>query len=111
MAYIKRGTTPTLAVQIDGIKPEMVQSVEFTFKLRLAEQEPEILGKIYPGVVSYDAAEGRWLVPFTEAETRLFRPRSDVYMDTRITLSDGTIPTTELAHFCVEETLFEAVGE
>ena len=111
MAFIKRGTTPTLAVQIDGITPEAVQRVEFTFKLRPMEKEPEILGKIYPGDVSYDAEAGRWLVPFTEAETRLFRPRSDVYMDTRITLADGTIPTTEIAHFCVAETLFEAVGE
>ena len=44
MAFIKRGTTPTLAVQIEGITPEAVQSVEFTFKLRPMEKEPEILG-------------------------------------------------------------------
>lgn len=111
MTYIKRGTTPTLAVQIEGITPEAVERVEFTFKLRPAEQEPEILGKLYPGAVGYDAETERWLVPFTEAETRLFLPRRDVYMDTRITLTDGTIPTTEIAHFCVAETLFEAVGE
>lgn len=107
MTSIKRGTTPTLRVQIDGIAPADVKTVEFIFKLRPSDREPSILYKAYPDSMTFDKDSETWLVPFTDAETRLFIPRSTVYMDTRIILLDGTIPTTEIVSFTVTDTLFE----
>lgn len=107
MAFIKRGTTPTLSIIIDGITPTDVSKVEFIFKPRRSEEARCIMEKSYPENVSYDANESVWHIPFTDAETRVFTPGCDIFMDTRITLKDGAIPATEITSFKVTETLFE----
>ena len=106
MAQIKRGTTPTIRVKLDGIRPEDVQSVEFIFKPFVIEEGHELLKKSYPGDVTYDETEALWLIPLTEAESRLFPQRKRVYMDTRITFPDGAVPFTNIVDFCVYDTLF-----
>lgn len=106
MAQIKRGTTPTIRVRLEGIRPEAVKSVEFIFKPFVIEDGHELLKKSYPGQVQYDDTGQLWLIPLTEEETRLFPQRKRVYMDTRITFPDGAIPATNIVDFSVYETLF-----
>lgn len=106
MTQIKRGTTPTIRVQLEGIRPEDVQSVEFIFKPFVIEDGHELLKKSYPGDVTYDDTGQLWLIPLTESESRLFPQRKRVYMDTRITFPDGAVPFTNIVDFCVYDTLF-----
>lgn len=106
MTYIKRGTTPTIRVRLEGIRPEDVQSVEFIFKPFVIEEGHVLLRKAYPGGVTYDETEALWLIPLEEEETRLFPQKKRVYMDTRITFPDGAIPATTIVDFSVYETLF-----
>lgn len=108
MASIKRGTTPTLLVQINGITPEDVNKIEFLFKHQPREFGKEICVKAYPGDdVTFDAESSCFCIALTEAETRAFFAGNTAYMDTRITLTDWSIPATEIAAFGVSETLFK----
>ena len=106
MTQIKRGTTPTIRVRMDGIKPEDVRSVEFLIKPIVTDAGYELLHKVYPGDVTYDETEALWLLPLTEEETRRMPKYKRVYMDTRITFPDGAIPATNIVDLSVTETLF-----
>lgn len=106
MTQIKRGTTPTIRVRMEGIKPEDVKSVEFLIKPFVTDEGHELLHKVYPGDVTYDENEALWLLPLTEEETRLMPKYKRVYMDTRITFPDGAIPATNIVDLSVTETLF-----
>ena len=106
MTQIKRGTTPTIRVRMVGIKPEDVRSVEFLIKPIVTDAGYELLHKVYPGDVTYDATEALWLLPLTEEETRRMPKYKRVYMDTRITFPDGAIPATNIVDLSVTETLF-----
>lgn len=110
MTSIKRGTTPTIVVQIDGITPEDIQKIEFIFKHNAKESAKEICYKVYPGNdVTFDQQSGCFHISVTEDETRAFLAGATGYMDTRITLLNGSIPATDIARFVVMETLFKAV--
>lgn len=106
MATIKRGTTPTIRVRLEGIKPEDVRSVEFLIKPFVTDAGYELLHKSYPGDVTYDDAEALWLIPLTQEETRRLPKYKRVYMDTRIIFLDGAIPDTNIVDMSVKETLF-----
>lgn len=106
MTYIKRGTTPTIRVRMDGIKPEGVKSVEFLIKPFITDEGHELLHKAYPGDVTYDDTEALWLLPLTQEDTRRLPKYKRVYMDTRITFLDGAIPFTNIVELSVTETLF-----
>lgn len=106
MTHIKRGTTPTIRVQLEGIRPEDVRRVEFMFKPFITDAGHVLLHKSYPGDVTYDDAEELWLLPLTQEDTRRLPKFKHVYMDTRITFSDGTIPATNIVDLSVTETLF-----
>lgn len=106
MTTIKRGTTPTIRVRMEGIKPEDVKSVEFLVKPFVTDEGHELLHKVYPGDVSYDDTDSLWLLPLTEEETRRLPKYNRVYMDTRITFPDGAIPATNIVDLSVTETLF-----
>ena len=106
MTQIKRGTTPTIRVRMEGIKPEDVRSVEFLFKPIVTDAGYELLHKVYPGDVTYDDANSLWLIPLTQEETRRLPKYKRVYMDTRITFPDGAIPATNIVDLSVTETLF-----
>lgn len=110
MNDIKRGTTPTINVKIDGLDFGEIQKVEFVFKYRAISTDPEICSKYYPGGgVSYDSSVPCFSIRFSDEETREFAPGSRIYMDTRITLVGGAIPMTNIAQFSVTETLFGEV--
>lgn len=107
MPFIKRGTTPTITVQITGITPEDAEKIEFIFKHQKSEYAREICAKVYPGEdVSYHSDTSCFHIALTDAETRLFQANNTVYMDTRITLVGGTIPATEIVSFGITDTLF-----
>lgn len=106
MTNIKRGTTPTIRVRLDGIKPEEVKSVEFMFKPVITDAGHVLLQKKYPGDVTYDDTEKLWLLPLTQKDTRRLPKFKRVYMDTRITFQDGAIPATNIVDLSVTETLF-----
>lgn len=106
MTQIKRGTTPTIRVRLEGIRSEDVRSVEFLIKPFVTDEGHELLHKSYPGDVTYDEAEALWLLPLTEEETRRLPKYTRVYMDTRITFQDGAVPFTNIVDLSVTETLF-----
>lgn len=106
MTNIKRGTTPTIRVRLDGIKPEDIRSVEFLFKPVITDAGHVLLHKEYPGDVTYDDTEELWLLPLTKEDTRRLPKFKRVYMDTRITFVDGAIPYTNIVDIQVTETLF-----
>lgn len=106
MPNIKRGTTPTIRVRLDGILPEDVRSVEFLFKPVITDAGHVLLHKKYPGDVTYDETDKLWLIPLTQNDTRRLPKFKLVYMDTRITFSDGAIPATNIVELSVTETLF-----
>lgn len=108
MTNIKRGTTPTIMVQIDGITPADAEKIEFVFKHQMLETAHEICYKAYPGAaVTFDAENGCFLIAFSDEETRAFVRGNTVYMDTRIIFPDGSIPATEIVRIGVTETLFQ----
>lgn len=109
---IKRGTTPTLLISVDGIAPENVEKIEFIFKNSCVEYARELFRKAFPGDdVDYDVESKCYRVSLTDAETRNFAAGKTMYMDTRITLIGGKIPATDIVHFEVSDTLFQDVTE
>lgn len=105
---MKRGTTPTLKINIQKISINDIDHIDFVFKEALIESAPTIITRSYPKDVSYDESENVLLMPFTEEETRLFS-NSIIYMDTRIVTNDGKIPATNIARLKVCATLFDEV--
>lgn len=104
---MKNGTTPTLKVQIQNFNVSQAQRVEFVFKAQKKEAAKLLLKKCWPDDVTYDEENGLFLLRISEEESRIFVPNSRVYMDTRITLTGGAIPTTSIAEIFVTPTLFE----
>lgn len=110
MDGFKRGTTPVLAVKFN-IKPVEISTIDFLFKQEREEDAPALVEKSYPTDVDYDSETERYLVPLTEEETRLFLPNHAFYMDTRITLTNGLIPETEIVKLRMGGTLFQEEQE
>lgn len=116
---MKQNTTPILPIEI--LMPfENVQRIEFIFKRLntnnynndLYRSYPALLHKVYEGSdipVSEQTSESFIVqVPFTEEET-LSLPVGPLHMDTRIVLSDGSVPETQIVKINVTATLFEEV--
>lgn len=99
-AAIKRGTTPTLQIYLDGVDMADVASVTFLFKELAEEGAPTVLEKtvISPPANPVD-------VDFTLEETYML-PAAALWMDTKLHLKDDKIPPTELIRVNVLETLF-----
>lgn len=104
---MKRGTTPCLVVAIKPIDFEAIDHVDFLFRQDNSETSCPKLEKQYPTDVTYDAEREAFLVPLTQEETRRFAPNRNVYMDTRIVLTDGHIPATPIVKLYMHPTLFE----
>ena len=102
---VKRGTTPTLEIKLNNIDFADVKSIDFVFKHQKSESGRVIVKKSYPDDGKYEDDVVK--LRFEESETRKFTSGSVVYMDTRIILSDGSIPETSIAEFNVNPTLFE----
>ena len=106
MNGIKRGTTPYLAVKFN-IRNREISTIDFVFKQEMDEDATPLVTKMYPPDVTYNSELDRYLVPLTEAQTRLFLPNHAFYMDTRITLTNGLIPETEIVKLRMGGTLIE----
>ena len=103
---MKRGTTPVLPVHF-SINNDDVETIEFLFKQEKSESAPEILLKTYPGEdVEYKESYNIYNVAFTSEETRLFAEDQPFYMDTRITMTGGSIPETPIVTLRMHPTLF-----
>lgn len=100
---MKRGTTPTIQIEHE-LDISGVDSVCFLFKQKKSEDAPAILVKIYPGEVTEQ--NGVFFVPFTEAETRRFKPGEEFYCDPKIKLKGGKIPATEILTLNCDPTLW-----
>lgn len=111
MESIKRGTTPTISAHVEGVEIDNIEKIEFIFKHIVSSRAAAICTKFYPGGgVSYDAQNETFDIALTDAETRKFWAASTAYMDTRITLTGGVIPQTDIVQFSVLETLFPEVA-
>ncbi len=112
---MKRETTPTLPVRIGAVYDESIQSIEFIFKQDKSADDAILLHKSYTSpdlpVGDCDDTGFTLLVAFS-LEDMSALPVGKIYMDTRITYSDGTIPETEIVSLFINETLFntEAMG-
>lgn len=105
MNGIKRGTTPYLAVRVN-IRNREISTIDFVFKQEMDEDAVALVEKSYPTDVDYNGELDRYMVPLTEEETRRFLPNHAFYMDTRITLTNGLIPETEIKKLRMGGTLF-----
>lgn len=96
-----------------GILPGMIQRADFVFKQHRSEKSKTLLTKTYmaDGEGEVYLNGGKFIVPMTERETRLFAAGREFYMDSKITLTDGGVPETEIAALRMNETLFEEVEE
>ena len=99
-AAIKRGTTPTLQIYLDGVDMADVSKVDFLFKEIQSEIKKPIIQKT---VVSPESNTVQ--VDFTLEDTYAMCT-AELWMDTRITLKDGKIPPTEMVKINVRKTLF-----
>lgn len=103
---IKRGTTPVISVRFKGLGADVaVETAEFVFKQECSESAPALVCKSWPGEVMREE-DGAYRVPFSEAETRLFRAGRYMYMDTRLRLAGGFIAAAPVTALMVQPTLF-----
>lgn len=100
---MKRGTTPTLQIEHD-LDMSTVSKVEFLFKQNKLESGNAVLIKTYPDDVTEN--DGKFNIPFTGEETRLFASNRNFYCDPKITLSNGMIPATEILELSCSPTLW-----
>lgn len=112
MIEIQRGTTPVIPVRLQNLDDgKEIESVEFVFKARNAEQAPEIVRKKYPGG-GVSKEDGAFCLFLTETDTRKLMAFTTMFLGTRIRYKDGTIPYCKTVPVHVDETLFqEVIGE
>lgn len=102
---MKNGTTSILPVRF-RLNSSDIESIIFLFKQEKSNSAPEILVKNYPGQVEYNEEENIFKIPFSEADTWLFAEDKPFYMDTKITLVDGSVPETTIVTLRMHPTLF-----
>lgn len=106
---MKRGTTPTLKIQLVGLDIEEAIKIEFLFKQTLDEDCQQKVKKIFiandeDSPVQYENQV--FYVPFDEEETRIFKSGCVFYMDTRIFLGGGQVTSTNIVPLKMLPTLF-----
>lgn len=110
-AAFKRNTTPTLPITVN-IPLSRVRRLEFVFKSKCTESHPVLLHKVFnAGEIPVDDSVStevyfKVLLTLNEKETAVFQP-GEIYMDTRIELTDGTVPETGIIILEVTPSLFE----
>lgn len=100
---MKRGMADTLDIYMNVDYSE-VDTIDFIFKDINSESADILVSKNYPNECTLDDDTCILSIPFTEEETRKFN--RFIYMDTKITKNDGTIPETEVIKIIVKPTLF-----
>lgn len=109
---MKRGTTPTLLINIDT-DISSLKLIEFVFKREPCPDLPAIVEKRYDSnswIIQDGATPESFTieVSFTGEETMKF-PHKSVYMDTRLVTLYGDILATEIVPINVGNTLFSEV--
>lgn len=108
---MKRRTTPTLPIRIK-LNVNDIETIDFLFKQIKSESAPEILRKVFPSdAVTYNGERNFFEIAFSENDTTLFKEDAPFYMDTRITLVNGTVPETPIITLRMHPTLFGAANE
>ena len=103
---MKKGTTPTLRIQLDNLDFTKVAEIKFIFKQQKDEWCDDKIIKTYPGDVLLDEDKKLFSIHFKEEETRSFEGGESIYMDTKITFLDGNITGTNIVSILVSDTLF-----
>ena len=104
---MKRGTTPTIKIHIGLDDYTDIDHVDFIFAQNCDENSKTKIKKFYPSdCVSFDESTGVYSISFTESETRVFRPNSTAFIDTRPVLKNGSILATEITEVDIYQTLF-----
>lgn len=103
---MKRGTTPTLKVQID-LDMDQIDHVDFLLKQEKNDRDTlQTVLKTYPSEdVEYN--DGIFYVSYTEDDSRTFTHDTKVWLDVRPVLTNGKIVATELARVFIYPTLFK----
>lgn len=104
---MKRRTTPHLPVKLN-IDRDLIDSIDFIFKLENSESAVAKLEKSFPEDVEYDADTQLFIISLTQDETVLFPENKEFYMDTRILLTNGEIPETNIVSLWMKPTLFSS---
>ena len=108
---MKRNTTPTLPIKIN-MPFENVTRIEFIFKKNASEYATTLLHKVFEDEIPVrdgDTSEGFIVDVRLTAEETMRLTVGEVYMDTRIVLTDNLIPATKIVKIDVKETLFREV--
>lgn len=109
---IKRNTTPTIDITIN-LPFENVQKIEFIFKEKNNKDAPILLYKTF-SKDTLNLKEGDKSKKFTvlvdlTCEDTLKLPAGKIYVDSRVTLTNGKVPNTKITSSYVSETFFEEV--
>lgn len=115
MFDIKRNTTPVLPITVE-VPLEKVREIEFVFKSRIDPDAPALVKKEYNvgEGAGIPVEEGDTSKEFTvlvklDAKETMKLISGEVHMDTRIVLTDGDIPYTDIVSGNIKETLFGEV--
>lgn len=106
---IKRGTTPTLPITI-FMPFENIKHIDFIFKKQIDDKAPKLLelGFDFPdneNLIHKEDSSFVIDVEFEEEQTRKL-VGGEVYMDTRIVLTNNKIPPTEIVPLDIGKTLY-----
>lgn len=100
---MRRGTTPTLTIKLNGILVADLKTIKVTFK-----QKSILLSKTEKDV-DIDVDENTISVPFSQEDTLLFK-KGNVEVQLRALLEDGTTAiASKIKSFDMEEILLEGV--
>ena len=107
----KRRTTSFLAVRFNKVVNADVNNIDFIFRQERDEDSEPYLLKNYPRDVRYDRKGDRYIIPWTQQETAMFLEDHAFYMDTRVVLTGGEIPETNIVKLTMNATLFDTDSE
>lgn len=105
---MQRGRTPTLQLSICNLDTDVVERIDFMFKQERSEDcETKVL-KTFPSEDVTVDSNGVFSVQWTAAETRVFAPNKNFYLDVRPIDKDGNIIETVMVILTMNDTLFKA---
>lgn len=120
-AIIKRGTTPVLTIQLLIDDLSSIDRIDFMFKQKLSDADgvPKVLKTYIKDDPESEVQLGgddndTFFVPLSEADTRIFKSSSTMYLDVRPITDNDDILATENVEINVYQTLYsdrEAAGE
>lgn len=107
---IKRNTTPTIPITIK-LPFENVQKIEFIFKAENDKDVPILLYKTF-SKDTLNLKDGDENQKFTvlvdlSCEDTLKLPAGKIYVDSRVTLTNGKVPNTKITSCYVSDTFFQ----